>query len=87
MSSRLDQTKKTEWKRVLAPAVISFLAFSVKLDDPGFDGAALELVVRNLLSSFQGFRVANAIQLPCLVLLYDPLPFLTHCIFYLSPSL
>ena len=70
MSSRLDQTKKTEWKRVLAPAVISFLAFSVKLDDPGFDGAALELVVRNLLSSFQGFRVANAIQLPCLVLLY-----------------
>ena len=24
--------------------------------------------------------------LPCLVLLYDPLPFLTHCIFYLSPS-
>ena len=70
MSGRIDQTRRTGWKRVLIPAAITFLAFSVELDNPGIGGAALRVLVLNLIGSFRGFRIADAVLLPCLVLLY-----------------
>lgn len=70
MDIRDSKTGRTEWKRAILPALVTFLAFSLIPDIPEIDSSARRAFLLNLIASFRGFSVPQAVQLPCLVLLY-----------------
>lgn len=61
---------KNEVKRVILPALLTFIAFSLLLDLPDIEESVSRNAVWNLLHSFRGFRIEYALEFPCLVLLY-----------------
>ncbi len=62
---------RIDWKKVGIPAILTFFAFSIKLDIPDLSGSVIRCLIINLLGSFRGFSASNAIQLPCIFLLYQ----------------
>ena len=57
-------------KRVFLETVITFFAFSIRLKSLDIKGPALQVFTLNLVGSFRGFSVANAVMFPCLLLLF-----------------
>lgn len=57
-------------KRALGETILTFFAFSIRLKSLDLTGSALEMFILNLIGSFRGFSVANAIMFPCLFLLF-----------------
>ncbi len=62
--------EKRNWQRAVLPALISFAAFSVQLDVLRVEGSWGKVFFLNLIGSFRGFSILNALELPCLLLLY-----------------
>ena len=58
------------WKRAVLPALLSFAAFSIQLDVLSVAGSWGNVFFLNLIGSFRGFSILNALEFPCLLLLY-----------------
>ena len=57
-------------RRAFLAALLTFIAFSIRLKSLDISGPALQVFFLNLIGSFQGFSVAAAVMFPCLFLLY-----------------
>ena len=61
---------KKSFGKAFINAVLTYLALSLVLDNPGISGSSLYVTFMNLVSSFEGFHIYHVILFPFLLLFY-----------------